>query len=113
MLGRKIDLAKLMIVLIDNENLVRRLNKEVGLNIRSNEEGGAAGRPAVDPKGWGFARQHEFIAFLQFIARPGLKDGVAEIGERHCWLAASSAELVIADIGVGWILPDWARPRFR
>ena len=75
----KIDVAKLMIILIDNENLVRRLNKEVGQNIRSDEEGSSAGRPAVDPKGRGFARQHEFIAFLQFIARPGLKDGAAQI----------------------------------
>src|SRR5947208_2930282 len=104
----EIDVAKLMIVLIDNENLVGRLNKEVRLNIRSDEEGGSAGRRAVDPKRWGFARQHELIAFLQLIARPGLKDGVAQIGERHCWLAASSAELVIADIRVRRILLDWA-----
>src|SRR6266436_4171752 len=100
MLACKIDVAKLMIVLIDDENLVRRLNKEIGLNVRSHEEGGSAGRPAVDAKGWGFARQHELIAFLQLIARPGLKDGVAQIGERHCRLAAGSAELVITDIGV-------------
>src|SRR5260221_14214009 len=104
----QIDVAKLMIVLIDDENLVRRLNKEVGLNIRAEEEGGSPDRPAVDPKGWGFARQHELIAFLQLIARPGLKDGVAQIGKRHCRLAAGSAELFIADIGVRRILPDGA-----
>jgi hypothetical protein len=106
----KIDVTKLMIVLIDNENFVRRLNKEVGLNIRPHEEGGTADWPAVDPKGWGFARQHELVAFLQFIARPGLKDGAAQISEWHCRLAASPAELVIADIGVRRILPDWASP---
>jgi hypothetical protein len=104
----KINVLKLMIILIDNEHLVWRLNKEIGLNIRSDEEGGSADRTTVDPKSWGFARQHKFIAFLQFIARPGLEDGVAQIGERHCRLATGSAEFVIADVGVRWILLDWA-----
>src|SRR5215471_7447146 len=103
----QIDVAKL--IPIDNKNLVRRLNEEVGLNIRSDEESGSANRPAVDPKGWGFAREHELIAFLQFTARPGLKDGVAQVGERHCRLAAGSAELIIADIGMRRILPDRAK----
>src|SRR5215469_3233221 len=97
-----------MIVLIDDENLVRRLHKKVGLNIRSDEESGGADRPAVDPKSRGFARQHELIALLQFIARPGLKDRVAQICERHCWLTPGPAELVIADIRMRRILPNRA-----
>src|SRR5579871_1516559 len=102
-------MARLVIVLIEDDNLVRRLNKKVGLNIRADEEGGAAGGPAIDPERWGFAREHEVVAFLQFTAGPRLKYGIAQIGEGHCRLAASSAELVIADVRVRRVLPDWAR----
>src|SRR6516225_5002615 len=107
MLCCQIDVAKLMILLIDDENLIRRLNEEVGLNIPE-KESGSARRPAVDPKGWGFACQHELVALLQLSARPGLKDGAREIGERHCRLAAGLTELVIADIRMRRILPHGA-----
>src|SRR5215475_9087201 len=97
MLRCQIHVAKLMILLIDDENLVRRLNEEIGLNIPE-QESGSARRPAVDPERWGFVRQHELIALSQCVARRGQKDGAGEIGERHCRLAPGLTELVIADI---------------
>src|SRR5207302_3449902 len=103
----KIDAPKLMILLTQDQHPVRRLNKKVRLNTAADKKGDRPERPAVDPKAWSFPRKHKFIALLQFSARPGLKDAVAQIRERHCRLAAGSAKFIVADIGVGRILLDW------
>src|ERR1700687_1378666 len=100
MRGCQVDVAKLVVVLIDDDHPVRRLNKKVWLIESTDEKCDAANRPAVDPKAWRFPRRHELVAFSQCLARPGLKDGVAQVRQRHRNLAAGSAEFVIADAGV-------------
>src|SRR6266700_5407706 len=80
------DAARLIILLPDHDDLFGSLDEIDGLHALE-QEARNAHRPAAGlPAETGSSRKNAFVALAEFLARPGLKDRIADIGNRKCRL---------------------------
>src|SRR5258708_17467190 len=80
------DAARLVILLPDHDDLFGSLDDIDGLHALE-EEAGNTHRPAAGlPAETGSSGEDAFVTLAQFLARPGLQDRIADIGNRKCRL---------------------------